>query len=122
LLHREELRFRTDFNSIREDGLITAMLGFGGADEELPEVGSIVRLFDGDDNSCLGVVEAILDDELILVHPEWSTWRAKVKFASEREVDPVDLMEALKASVLAARTERAETGGVAPERFDISAA
>jgi hypothetical protein len=66
----------------------------------LPVAGSIVRLYDGDGNSCLAAVVRV-DDELLWARPDWNTWRVPVEIS---ESPTVDLLEALRKSVEAART------------------
>ncbi len=66
--------YRTDFNDVADDGVVTAFPGWGGS-VTLPEPGSSVSLFDGDGNTCFGVVTAVdLQTALISVRPLWDTW------------------------------------------------
>lgn len=88
-----ELQYRTDFNNVRRDGVLTALLGFGGSFEP-PMPGERIRLFDGDGNSCIAFAERF-ENDLIYAKPNWSTWRPAVHV----DAQAVDLMEALRASV-----------------------
>jgi hypothetical protein len=111
-------RYRTDFNRLRKARL-SALYGLGGS-VAAPAVGEIVELFDGDENSCLAVVERV-EPDLIYTRLLRNTWRP----GSRLEV--VDLMEALKASVRAARQARLpaledepDTGTREPSVFELS--
>src|SRR3954447_20081220 len=67
-------RYKTDFNDVDDDGLVTALPGWGGT-VVLPQEGASVELFDGDDNTCIGVVTRVdTGNGLIYVEPVWSTW------------------------------------------------
>lgn len=95
--HLRELHYRTDFNNLRGDGLLTALLGFGGSIEP-PSPGERVRLFDGDGNSC-GAFAMRFEHDLVWAKPDWSTWIPAVHV----ENPVVELMEALRASVAQAQ-------------------
>lgn len=95
-----ELQYRTDFNNLRRDGLLTALLGFGGSIEP-PVSSERIRLFDGDGNSCIAFATRF-ENDLVYAKPDWSTWSPAVQLNA-----PVfDLMEALRASVQAAASRR----------------
>jgi hypothetical protein len=64
-----ELRYRTDFNNVRGDGLLTALLGYGGSIEP-PVPGERIRLFDGDGNSCAAFASRF-ENELVYAKPDW---------------------------------------------------
>jgi hypothetical protein len=117
--HHRLMRYRADFNRVRK-GRLSATVGFGGS-EQPPSVGEIVQLFDGDDNTCFALVEAV-DEELIRTQPIWETWRSGLRVST-------DLMDVLRGSVRGARLrvqvqlpgEQAEghdTRGVDAEVFD----
>ena len=90
MLQQGESHYRTDFNSVRDDGLLSALYGLGGS-SDVPGEGDVVRLFDGDGNACRAVVVRA-DADLVYAWPDWSTWRAVVHFE-------VDLADALKAQL-----------------------
>lgn len=90
-------RYKTDFNDIADGGLLTALAGWGGS-LTIPKVGDLVELFDGDTNTCLGIVDRIdVSSALIYVSPVWDSWQdapestlpdmADALFESMRAVD-----------------------------------
>jgi hypothetical protein len=91
-----ELRYRTDFNNVRKDGLLTALLGFSGSIQP-PVPGERIGLFDADGNSCTAFAVKF-ENDLVYAEPDWSTWSPAVQV----DAPGVDLMEALRASVEAA--------------------
>jgi hypothetical protein len=105
-----EPRLRADFNSPRSKDRVVALLGFGGSTEP-PRRGQVVRLFDGDENSCLGVVDRV-DNDLVYVAPDWTTWSVRVTLDG-------DLLAALRRTTHSFAEDVAETRGLDPERFDI---
>jgi len=114
MLARGELRFWTDFNTVRDDGLLSALIGAGGGSDRTPEVGEVIRLFDGDGNTCFGVVTRV-DDDLVYAEPDWRTWRG-----AHVEISPVtDLLDALRESVREAQSVESETTGYDRVVFDV---
>ncbi len=65
----------TDFNSVDEHGYVATLHELGRVFWYEPAPGVLVSLYDGDGDSCLGVVQEVHDD-LILVRPHWASWQA----------------------------------------------
>ena len=70
-------RYKTDFNDLTDDGLATALAGWEGGSVVLPNApDELVELFDGDCNTCLGLVDRIdQSNGLIYVRPVWDSWQ-----------------------------------------------
>src|SRR5262245_21483137 len=68
-------RYKTDFNDVDSEGLVTALAGWGGS-VFIPVEGEMVEVFDGDANACYGFVERVdANSCLIYVKPDWASWR-----------------------------------------------
>jgi hypothetical protein len=70
------MHLRADFNSVRQGDLLTASLRYAVPPFglELPVVGQLIRVEDGEGNSCWGRVED-LAPPLVRVKLDWTTWR-----------------------------------------------
>jgi hypothetical protein len=67
--------YKTDFNDVEDDGMLTALAGWGGS-LTIPNVGDLVELFDGDANTCYGFVDHIdMSNAMIFVVPVWDSWQ-----------------------------------------------
>jgi hypothetical protein len=71
-----ELAIRADFNSRDAVQRFLASLRFAESAAR-PEVGEVVRLYDREGNSVMGVVEE-LDEMIVHVRPDMSTWSSTV--------------------------------------------
>lgn len=65
----------TDFNSVDEGGRVATLMELGRVFWYAPAAGVLVHLYDGDGNSCYGVVDEVHGD-LILVTPHWQSWES----------------------------------------------
>jgi hypothetical protein len=93
----------TDFHSPKKNGAHVSTVGVGGGTLFRPEVGEEVTLFDGEGNTCLGVVEAVFDvTGYVLVHTraDPTTWRTESPVA--------DLMAALRGYIEEDKPKRAK--------------
>jgi hypothetical protein len=70
------MHLRADFNAVRQGDLLTASLRYAVPPFglELPVVGQLIRVEDGEGNSCWGRVED-LAPPLVRVRLDWTTWR-----------------------------------------------
>jgi hypothetical protein len=67
-------RYKTDFNDVDEDGFVTTLPGWDGS-MLVPNEQDVVLLFDGDENTCVGVVDHVdMATGLIYVRPIWEEW------------------------------------------------
>lgn len=96
---RHELSVWADFNSIDEQGRLTASLRFADS-PQLPVEGELIRLHDDEGNSVMGVVERI-ESMTVHVRPEMGTWTSteisldlpfvsQAPFRAAPQVDPVE--------------------------------
>lgn len=74
---RQPKRYKADFNDVDDDSLVTTLAGWGGS-IVVPVVTEMVELFDGDGNTVFGVVDRV-ENGLIYVRPDWSTWSDAVR-------------------------------------------
>jgi hypothetical protein len=101
-------QYPTDFNDIVDERSVTALPGWGGS-FLIPRVGDVVLLFDGDRNTCQGVVDRVEPTGLIHVLPIWDTWRD-----ADTSTGP-DLAEELRTIALRAQQVGQVTGLKAQE-------
>jgi hypothetical protein len=103
-------RYRTDFNDLDDNGDVTCLTGWGG-DVTLPSPGSTVSLFDGDGNTCFGVVTVVdLNTGLIAVEPLWDSWVDATRSTFESV-----LLDQVRASVEAAMQTQSTESAMSPE-------
>ncbi|SRR6266700_2177817 len=75
----------TDFNSIDEGGRVATLRELGRIFWYEPAPGVLVRLHDGDGNTCYGVVAEVHDD-LILAAPYWRSWESPSRATVTRPI------------------------------------
>jgi hypothetical protein len=70
------MHLRGDFNAVRHGDLLTTSLRFAVPPYglEVPVPGQLIRVEDGEGNSCWGTVEDV-SPPLVRVRLDWSTWR-----------------------------------------------
>src|SRR5581483_5931828 len=97
-------RLRADFNSVRDGQTVVAAVALDGT-YVLPDVGDRVWVYDPEGNRCLGEVIQLVDADSVRVNLDYGTWE-DAPDAAEQPV--IDLMEALRESVMEAQKRRAE--------------
>src|SRR5258707_1751154 len=65
----------TDFNSMDAVGRIASLLELAPIVWYQPVPGILVKFYDGEGNSCLGVVSEV-HDNLVLATPYWPSWES----------------------------------------------
>lgn len=108
-------RLRADFNSVRDGETLIATVALDGT-HVLPEVGDRVRVYDPEGNSCMGDVVARIDDESVRVRLDYATWE-DARDESEEQV--VDLMAALRESVMDAQQRAREKGVETRQEYEV---
>jgi hypothetical protein len=72
-------QYKTDFNDVDGDGFVTALPGWEGS-VLVPRDDEMVLLFDGDGNTCIGLVDHVDSPTgLIFVKPLWDEWKDAVQ-------------------------------------------
>ena len=104
-------RLRADFNSVRDGETVVATFALDGT--YVPDVNESVKVFDPEGNSCMGAVIEVLDDDSVRVRLDYGTWEDA---PDESEKSVLDLMDALRESVMDAQRRRAQERGVETEQ------
>jgi hypothetical protein len=68
----DTLRLRVDFNDVAPGHRLRGSLRFASSPRR-PEVGQVVRLWDGEGNECWAVVSEIRN-LIVFLTPRWETW------------------------------------------------